>query len=310
MKIMIGGGFDDEDSTEKERLAVFVRCLAQQVIDRVISYVSNGGKAISNKGEVRDSANGDWNSMSGRRPKVPEPIEEADVVILLGGYTGTYTAANWARQSNTPVLPVASFGLAASEVLEDELSVSNVNERDSGLTDDDLKILKRSKETISDDSQKCIKYADEIVSLAERTIHSKDVFLIMSFSEETKLKEYLDAVKMSCEKVGFAAERMDKIPVGESFDIVEKIHEEIAACGFVIADLTNESPNVYYEVGYARGLGKTVLLTVHEDGNVHFDIAGLKHIKWDGHLSVREKLIPELEVIAQRFGIGAPKKVE
>ena len=37
--------------------------------------------------------------------------------------------------------------------------------------------------------------------------------------------------------------------------------------------LTHERPNVYYEVGYAHGMQKEVVLTAYEGTNVHFDIA-------------------------------------
>ena len=40
----------------------------------------------------------------------------------------------------------------------------------------------------------------------------------------------------------------------------------------IVADLTHERPNVYFEVGYARGLGKTVITTAREGTNLHFDV--------------------------------------
>ena len=224
----------------------------------------------------------------------------ADVLILIGGYEGTFTAANWARQSSTPVLPVATFGMAASDILDDELS----NKGGKGITrlsDDDLKKLKRSAATLNDNGIE--EYTSEIIRLAEKAALSREVFIVMSFSEQNRLDDFRDAVKMACEKEGFVAERIDKRPTGVSYDVVEKIHRDIDACGFVVADLTNERPNVYYEIGYARGLGKPVILTIGEGENVHFDIAGQKRITWKGHLDLREQLGPELEELSSRFGI-------
>ena len=48
--------------------------------------------------------------------------------------------------------------------------------------------------------------------------------------------------------------RMDKQIVGHSYDIVGEILENIKNAGLLIADLTYENANVYYEVGYAQGL--------------------------------------------------------
>jgi len=332
MKIMIGGGFDDENPSSSQRISKFAESLAKQVIqqghklrcgnltqldatvinaacdvvpdssgaERVISYISQGNDAATNSGAVRDSSNPDWNSMSGRKPQVPEPIDEADVLILLGGYEGTYTAANWARQSGTPVLPIATFGMAASDILDDELSEKG-GKRITRLSDDDLKMLKRSAATLNNDGME--EYAKEIIQLAERAALSREVFIVMSFAEQSRLDDFRDAVKMACEKEGFVAERIDKRPTGETFDVVEKIHGDIESCGIVVADLTNERPNVYYEIGYARGLGKPVILTIGEGEKVHFDIAGQKRITWKGHVDLREQLSPELEELSSRFGI-------
>ena len=62
----------------------------------------------------------------------------------------------------------------------------------------------------------------------------------------------------------------------------------------LIADLTNERPNVYLEVGYAMGVDKfrNLILTVREDHfpdspnharggpKIHFDLAGYDILKW------------------------------
>ena len=54
-------------------------------------------------------------------------------------------------------------------------------------------------------------------------------------------------------------ERVDQIFTGETFDINEKIINEIASCGYVIADLTYCNPNVYHEIGMV--MGRTRALT-------------------------------------------------
>ena len=338
MKIMVGGGFDDKNpnNEDSKNIVRFTQYLGQQIIrqqhqlrcgnltkldsivinaacdeletvednnrdsEGVISYISKGHTVATDRGIVRDSSNSDWNSMSGRKLQIPEPIDEADVLILIGGYEGTFTAANWSFQSSTPVLPVATFGLAASDILDDEINEKS-RRRTSQLSTDDLKKLKRSASTLKDKDIE--DYAEEIIGLAEKVALSREVFIVMSFAEENRLEDFQDAVKMVCEKEGFTADRIDKRPTGESYDVVEKIHREIEACGFVIADLSNERPNVYYEIGYARGLGKPVLLTIGKDEKVHFDIAGQKRITWNGHKDLRDQLRPELEELSTRFGI-------
>ena len=46
----------------------------------------------------------------------------------------------------------------------------------------------------------------------------------------------------------------------------------IQGCFLVVADLTYERPNVYFELGYARGIGKTVVTAAREGTALHFDV--------------------------------------
>ena len=72
-------------------------------------------------GEVIRSRMGDWRSVP-RGLVFPEPVQEADVVIIIGGWDGTHYAASWARLANKPIVPVAAFGMAAMEIYQDEVA--------------------------------------------------------------------------------------------------------------------------------------------------------------------------------------------
>ena len=142
MKIMISGGYDESAAeTDDGRIIVrFARRLAEQVVIQrhqlrcgnvssldaliidaacdaaekngqdsskcVVSYHPRGKSPRITRGGVSGSAIEHWNLMDGRKLAVPEPISQADVLVLLGGYgdaSGTYTAANWARQAGKPM---------------------------------------------------------------------------------------------------------------------------------------------------------------------------------------------------------------
>ncbi len=63
-------------------------------------------------------------------------------------------------------------------------------------------------------------------------------------------------------------------------DLVSRIKQEIQRSRFVIADLTDERPSCYFEVGYAEALGRPVIhlasresiMSPGEETKIHFDI--------------------------------------
>jgi len=66
----------------------------------------------------------------------------------------------------------------------------------------------------------------------------------------------------------------------------------IRTAQFGIADVTLQRNGVYFEGGFAMGLGKAVVWTVQESDldNVHFDTKPLKHVVWKDASDLREKL--------------------
>ena len=340
MKIMITGGYEEAtaDTDDGRVIIKFAKRLAEQVIlqkhqlrcgnvssldaliieaacdaaekngldtgKTVISYHPKGKAPRTSRGGVSGSTIGHWNLMDGRRLAVPEPINQADVLILLGGYgdaSGTYTAANWARQTGTPILPVATFGMAAGDIFDD-LPDTLERIKITGLSQDDLQVLTKSKAVLTTD-QAIRQYAESVISLAEKAALSRDVFLIMSFGETDDLEDYRAAVKDVCKEAGFQAVRTDSRPAATTHQIIDAIHHHIQTCGFVIADLTNERPNVYYEIGYAKGLDKKLILTSKKGAPVHFDLHGYNRVEWTGSENLKKQLRPIVDEFARSFGL-------
>ena len=102
------------------------------------------------------------------------------------------------------------------------------------------------------------------------------VFVIMPFKGQEMTDVYA-AIKDECGKLGLNAKRVDE-NVGSSF-VVREIAELIERAEFLVCDLTYERPNVYYELGYAHGIGNEgadILLIAREGTTLHFDIAPLR----------------------------------
>ncbi len=100
------------------------------------------------------------------------------------------------------------------------------------------------------------------------------VFVIMSFDK--KNNDTYSAIKDECRKIRLRTVRVDEVP-GSGL-ILRNIINYIEQAEFLIVDLTDEKPNVYYELGYAHGVGNEdcdILLVAKEGTKLHFDIAPL-----------------------------------
>jgi hypothetical protein len=272
----------------------------QQKLDQrryIRSWVTQATTPSHEVGEILRSQLVDWAHVP-RGFVFPEPVHEADVMIVIGGWDGTHYAASWARLANKPLVPVAAFGLAAAEIFQDELT-SFERKYATRLTLDEFGTLNRlltnfEPETITN-------FANEVVSLAERMITPTEVFVIMSFAEKGHLRDAYNTFKRVCEVNGFRAFKVD-----QHFDarqrIVPSIISSIRRSAFIIADLTEPRPNVYYELGYAQALGKDILTTAQEGTALPFDVFDIPTHFWDSQDTLERKLHTEIEAIGERFG--------
>jgi hypothetical protein len=261
------------------------------------SWVTESTTPSHDIGEIQRSQVDDWVRVP-RGFTFPEPIQVADVVIVIGGWDGTHYAASWARIANKPLVPVAAFGLAATEIYRDEMH--NFERKYSArITEDEFGILNRL--LTSSDSATMRSFAQEVISLAERLITPTEVFVIMSFAETGPLIDAYNTFQRVCIANGFRAFKVD-----QHFDarqrIVPSIISSIRRSAFIIADLTEPRPNVYYELGYAQALGKDILTTAQKGTVLPFDVFDIPTHFWDSQHVLEQKLQIEIKSIADRFG--------
>lgn len=71
-----------------------------------------------------------------------------------------------------------------------------------------------------------------------------------------------------------------------------KIINDINDSFFVVADVTQQKHGVYFEAGYAQGIGKPVIWCVRKGDlkNVHFDTRQYNHIVWEDPDEFKENL--------------------
>ena len=87
-------------------------------------------------------------------------------------------------------------------------------------------------------------------------IREGHAFVAMAMEpQDPLLEDVLDAIKEGAAKCNVTAERIDEALSNER--ITDRMLSSIGEAEFVVVDLTHARQNVYYEAGYAQGLGKT-----------------------------------------------------
>ncbi len=118
----------------------------------------------------------------------------------------------------------------------------------------------------------------------ELEIRHGSVFVAMAMDDgHPELADVLDAIKRAAQSNNMAAERIDDQQTNEA--ITPRILDGIRSAEQVVADLTHERPNVYFEAGYAAGLGKVPVYIARRGAAVHFD---LKDFPVIGFANLRE----------------------
>ena len=134
-------------------------------------------------------------------------------------------------------------------------------------------------------------------SLIQKSLASpkKQVFVIMKFGDAMLDSAYEGVYEPVCNEFGLECIRIDKIE--DSGKISDQILTAIAESKYVIADLTGNRPNCYYECGFAHALGKELILTNNKTDDVHFDLAGYRFIQWETESDLRRKFKKRLKTL-------------
>ena len=111
------------------------------------------------------------------------------------------------------------------------------------------------------------------------TQRNPKAFIVMQFSHEFD-DLYAEVIRPTCEEFGFECVRADDIY--NNGLIIEDIAREIRDASVIIADITPNNPNVFYEVGFSHGLSKpTILLCDRKRDKLPFDVSGFRTLYYD-----------------------------
>ncbi len=121
------------------------------------------------------------------------------------------------------------------------------------------------------------------------------VFVIRKFGTTFTLVS--EVIRPTVEEFGMACVDAEEVP-GAGQDLLAKVHMLVERADLIIAEVSHESPNVFYEIGYATALDKPLVFLLQQGHNMATDLRGRLHIEYQespaGLAALREQLRLEL----------------
>lgn len=117
---------------------------------------------------------------------------------------------------------------------------------------------------------------------------SKQAFVAMWFDDSTN--SIYDAMAKAIEESAFKPMRIDAKEHNNK--ICDEIVAEIRKSQFLVADFTGQRGGVYFESGFAMGLGMPVIYTCKKADlvNTHFDTRQYNYVVWEDEEDLYKKL--------------------
>jgi nucleoside 2-deoxyribosyltransferase len=264
----------------------------------IFSYVYPDGTPIHDLGQLRennvriwDPGQPDWG--------IPEPLVECEAVVVMGGGASTRRVVNISRFAGKPILPITAFGGAGREAFRAEwarfeaLYGGRVDMEEFANLNTPLKGL--DKPHAFDD------LAAAVVTLTSKIVLGNKIFVVMSFRKESD--DTYGTIKRACEAYGFAPDRTDKNEATTD-RIYSRIVRGIQQAAFLVADVTFDSVNVYYELGFAEALGKEVIVVAKEGTKLPFDTNDIPTVFFPDQTRLEEALCSRIERLSGRLLSG------
>jgi hypothetical protein len=262
-----------------------LQALRKDTTSQIVGYRLQDAEPVHRLGTIRVSERKDWDLT---HPELvpPEQIGTADAAIFVAGSEGTFVAANWARIAGIPVLGVVAFG-GAGQALYTFENRRFAEKYGSAISHEEFQVL-------TQDTTDVERLAKDVLGLAERIVMPRTVFPIIPFS--TPYRDVRASYAQVCLEFNFELQGTEESETTER--IIPRIHEGIRRAAFVIADISEVRPNVYYEIGYAQGLGKQVIVTAKKGTLLPFDVADVPVLFWEGQEGLKEQLRKRLPGVA------------
>jgi nucleoside 2-deoxyribosyltransferase len=116
----------------------------------------------------------------------------------------------------------------------------------------------------------------------------------MPFSKELE-DVYIYGIRKSVNTIRFKCLRADELEFTGS--IIDEIIDNVKRCRAVVAEISDENPNVFYEVGWAHALGKPTILVARGAADLPFDVRHINTITYQSIHELEERLTARLRAL-------------
>ena len=125
-------------------------------------------------------------------------------------------------------------------------------------------------------------------------------FVAMWFDDEME-KVWEQGFYPAIDDAGYQPYRIDLVEHNQKID--DRIIAEIRNSSLLVADFTGHRGGVYFEAGYALGLGIPVIWTCRKDHleAAHFDTRQYNHIDWESPAELRQRLFNRIRATHPRM---------
>ena len=264
----------------------------QAIAGQLIESLEKVGQSVWSDRELRPGD--DWQMETERA------LEEADAVIVVvspASLQSKFVTEEWgtALAQSKRVIPVLTGGARASKLpsgLAQKYAVNLDVDFSKGVDQIIAAVmsLEHSNAPRLSTEMDTQPVVDQVVGIVlsrlgvdkqVNTVKSEvidETLIFMITSYEADMEPIFEAVKAAAEAVGLRAERVKDVP--GDYRITDKMLAGIRSARLLVADLTHERPNVYFELGYARGLGKSVVTILRSGTKAHFDVQDWTYIEY------------------------------
>ena len=141
--------------------------------------------------------------------------------------------------------------------------------------------------------------AAELTQPGTANYRPNTAFVMMAIDDsKPELEDVRTGIKEVFKEFGIEAITANDIEHEEA--ITDRILAEIESSEFLIADLTHERPNVYYEIGHAHACNKRVILVRKKGTKLHFDVAHRNCPEFENATGLKTLLRKRLEAITNK----------